>query len=32
MNETELWLWLANGLGACVNWTGLLEQYGWKIV
>lgn len=28
MNETELWLWLANGLGACVNWTGLLEQYG----
>ena len=28
MNETELWLWLAGGLGACVNWTGLLEQYG----
>lgn len=28
MNETELWLWLANGLGPCVDWRGLWEYYG----
>ncbi len=27
-DTTELWLWLANGLGPCVNWLPLWEQYG----
>ena len=28
MNTTEQWLWLANGLGPCVSWLHLWEQYG----
>ncbi len=28
MNDTELWLWLTNGLGPCVDWRDLWEYYG----
>lgn len=28
MDTTQLWLWLANGLGPCVNWRPLWEAYG----
>ncbi len=28
MDNTQLWLWLSQGLGPCVDWHGLWEQYG----
>lgn len=28
MDRTELWLWLANGLGPCVSWNELWARYG----